>query len=59
MSGRIGLIRGPYAVYFWGKNLTNEKYYEDYNPAKFSGGGSDIGWLAEPRSYGVELKASF
>jgi len=59
VSGRIGLIRGPYAVYFWGKNLTNEKYYEDYNPAKFSGGGSDIGWLAEPRSYGVELKASF
>ena len=59
LNARIGMTKGRYGVFIWSKNLTNTRYYEDYNPTKFSGGQYPIGWLAEPRTYGVELRASF
>lgn len=59
VSGRVGVTYGRYGVYLWGRNLTNARYYQDYNPSKFSGLPYDIGSLAEPRTYGVELQARF
>lgn len=59
VSGRVGVTRGRYGFYLWGRNLTNVRYYEDYNPSKFTGLPYDIGSLAEPRTYGVELQARF
>ncbi|MFW7267650.1 TonB-dependent receptor [Gluconacetobacter sp. Hr-1-5] len=59
VNARLGLKWGNYSVYVWGKNLTNEQYFEDYNPKAFSGAAYDLGWLAEPRTYGVEARASF
>jgi iron complex outermembrane receptor protein len=54
---KIGVTRGRYEVYFWSRNLTNTQYYEDYNPSKFSGLPYDLGSLAEPRTYGIEIRA--
>lgn len=45
--------RWSFAV--WGKNLTDEKYYADFNPKEFAGLDVDIGFPAQPRSFGVEL----
>lgn len=59
LEARAGVELASWGVYVWGKNLTNERYYEDYNPAKFSGLPYDIGSLAEPRTYGVEATARF
>ncbi len=56
---RAGVEFAPWGLYIWGKNLTNERYYEDYNPATFSGLPYDIGSLAEPRTYGLEVTAHF
>jgi iron complex outermembrane receptor protein len=56
---RAGVEFRNYGVYVWGKNLTDKRYYEDYNPAKYSGLPYDIGSLAEPLSYGVEFRAKF
>jgi len=59
LSGRVGVSHGGYGVYLWGRNLTSARYYEDYNPSRWSGLPYDIGSLAEPRAYGVEVQARF
>lgn len=46
---------GKYGIYFWGKNLTDEHYKEFAR--QFSG--SDQVLWGEPRTYGVEIKASY
>jgi iron complex outermembrane receptor protein len=56
---RAGIEFHNWGVYIWGKNLANVRYYEDYNPSKYSGLPYDIGSLAEPLTYGVEFKAHF
>jgi iron complex outermembrane recepter protein len=56
---RTGIEFHNWGVYLWGKNLTNERYYEDYNPSKYTGLPYDIGSLAEPLTYGIEFKAHF
>ncbi|MGS2724862.1 TonB-dependent receptor [Porticoccus sp. GXU_MW_L64] len=43
----------------WGENLSDEEYYTDYNPAEFSGSLTDIGFPAQPRTYGVDLNFTF
>lgn len=55
LGARAGIELTQWGIYIWGKNLTNERYYEDYNPARFSGLPYDIGSLAEPRTYGLEV----
>jgi iron complex outermembrane receptor protein len=59
VNARLGVKKGRFGLYLWGKNLTNTQYFEDYNPAKFTGEAYDLGWRAEPRTYGVELRATF
>jgi len=39
--------------------LFDEEYYTDYNPAEFTGSLTDIGFPAQPRSYGIDLSYSF
>lgn len=59
VNARVGIEFTKWGLYVWSKNLTNEHYYEDYNSSKFSGLPYDIGSLAEPRTYGVEVRAHY
>ena len=45
--------------YVFVKNLTDHRYYADYNPAAYSGLGYAIGSLAEGRQYGIGGKYRF
>lgn len=58
---RIGLreMKDKWSVNLFGRNLTNKKYYADYNAAKYSGGVVDIGSLAPQRTLGVAAKIRF
>lgn len=58
---RLGLreIREKWSVNLFGRNLTDRKYYADYNAAKYSGGVVDIGSLAPSRTLGIEAKIQF
>ncbi len=51
---RAGIESERFGLYFWGKNLTDEEYYTDFNPTEFTGLDVDIGYLAPPVSFGVE-----
>lgn len=55
---RLGLreIKEKWSLNLFGRNLTDKKYYADYNSAKYSGGVTDIGSLAPPRTIGIEAK---
>lgn len=68
---RIGLneAKGKWSASLFVRNLTDKKYYADYNGAKYSGLSYDvmagpaypldIGSLAPPRSFGIEAKMRF
>jgi iron complex outermembrane receptor protein len=56
---RAGIERDNWSLYVFGKNIFNVKYYADYNPSKYSGSAYDIGSLAQPARYGIELRVNF
>jgi iron complex outermembrane receptor protein len=58
---RLGL-RGAadkWSAHLVGRNLTDRKYYADYNAVRYSGGAVDIGSLAPPRTLGIEANIRF
>lgn len=56
---RAGFDGKHWALYGFGRNVFNVKYYADYNPRNFSGLPYDIGSRAQPATYGVEAKLKF
>lgn len=56
---RAGFETDRWGVYAWGRNIADEDYYTDYNPNEFSGLGFDIGFRAQPATYGAEARIRF
>ena len=56
---RMAFEAESWSVTLWGRNLLNEEYYSDFNPAEFSGSQTDIGFPAQPRTYGLDLSFNF
>ena len=48
-----------WSVYLWGKNVTDERAYSEFAPREFSGLDVDIGYLTQPRTYGVDFNLKF
>ncbi|MEL6183633.1 MAG: TonB-dependent receptor, partial [Myxococcota bacterium] len=48
-----------WSVAVWGRNLLDEAYYADFNPAEFAGTGFDLGFQARPLSFGLDLRGQF
>jgi outer membrane receptor protein involved in Fe transport len=61
MNLRVGLstAKEVWSGYLFVKNLSDKRYYADYNPAAYSGLGYAIGSLAEGRQFGVGAKYRF
>jgi len=59
LSFRAGFETDRWGLYAWGRNITDEDYYTDFNPTEFSGLGFDIGFRGQPASYGVEGRLRF
>ena len=60
-NARFTLEKDDIQVVFWGKNLSDERYYTDFNDIEFSGfpSGDDIGFINQPRSFGVDMRYDF
>jgi len=56
---RLGIERGDLGLYFFGRNLLNEKYYTEYVQPRYSGLTIGVGFPGTPRTYGVEAKLKF
>lgn len=59
LSGRVTLERGGWSLALWGKNLTNEFYYKEFESSRFLGSPNDAGFPGKPRTFGVDLKKSW
>ncbi len=59
LNARIGIGSGNWNLVLWGKNLTDEFYYEDFNAQAFTGLPWNIGFATRPRSYGIEFRYDF
>lgn len=59
VNARVGLENEKWGVYLWAKNLTDERYYTDFNPMLYSGLDIDIGYYGRPRTYGIEASYRF
>ena len=61
VNARIGLraVNGKWSASLTGRNLGNQRYYADYNSARYTGGAADLGSLAPGRKVGVEARFSF
>lgn len=57
LDSRLALSFGQkVTVAFWGKNLTDKKYWQEYFAGEVSGSAAgDLGWIGEPRTYGLDL----
>ncbi|MBA3896022.1 MAG: TonB-dependent receptor [Sphingomonadaceae bacterium] len=56
---RAGIDSKHWSLYGFGRNVFNVQYYADYNPSNFSGLPYDIGFRAQPATYGIEAKLKF
>lgn len=59
LGARIAFETESWQLTLWGDNLTDEEYYTDYNPAEFTGSLTDIGFPAQPRTYGLDVSFHF
>ncbi len=57
LDARVGVtLDSGWEVHFWGRNLTKKKYYKD---ALNLNGAFMIGYVGEPRTYGLEVGYSW
>lgn len=56
LNSRVGFTYGNYSLFFWGQNLTNERYLL-YGTSDTSFGRSVL--MASPKTFGVTLNARF
>lgn len=61
LNARLGLhtVDGKWSANLTGRNLSNQRYYADYNSARYTGGAADLGALAPGRTLGVDARFSF
>ena len=59
LNARVAFESDNIGISVWGRNITDQKYWQDYNAASFSGAFGDIGFLARGRTYGVDFEYRF
>lgn len=59
LNGRLGFRAGSgWDIYVWGRNLTDKDYFEFLSAAP-GGSGLYVGYVGDPRTYGVTLRGTF
>jgi len=59
LNARLGIEAPNWGVYLWGRNVTDTRAYSQYVSPALGIGVAGIGFLVEPATYGIELRASF
>ncbi len=58
LNARLSYAFGKWTVALYGKNLGDERFFEEFFAREFTGAATDIGFPSQPRSYGVEARFS-
>ncbi|WP_282122447.1 TonB-dependent receptor [Algibacter mikhailovii] len=59
LNARIGLSYKNWKLDLWGKNLTDQQYYQEFSPGEFVGSPDDVAWRGQPLSIGTALSVKF
>lgn len=60
LNSRVGLtFNDNLTVSVWGRNVLGEDYITEFFAQTFSNGGSDLAWLGQPATFGVNLSYKF
>lgn len=60
VNARVGLTFSKnLSVYLWGNNILGEDYITEFFGQPFSNGGSDLAWLGNPATFGLDLSYKF
>lgn len=59
LSARIGFTYKTWKLDFWGNNLTDKQYYQEFSPGQYAGSPDDVGWRGQPLSVGSAISFKF
>ncbi|NOX83203.1 MAG: TonB-dependent receptor [Alphaproteobacteria bacterium] len=59
LNFRAAMNTGNWSLSAYVKNLTDERYYTDFNPGEFLGLAIDLGYPSKPRTYGAGVTYRF
>ncbi|KGL63474.1 TonB-dependent receptor [Polaribacter sp. Hel1_85] len=59
LGARIGLEYKNWKLDFWGKNLTDKLYYQEFSPGEFVGSPDDVAWRGRPLTVGTSISVKF
>lgn len=60
LDARIAITSSKgWALSFWGKNLTDQQYYQEFSPGEYVGSPDDVAWRGRPLTIGTSLSFNF
>ena len=59
LDARISLEFKNWELEFWGRNLLDTQYYQEFSVGEFVGSPDDVGWRGQPLSVGTALSVRF
>jgi iron complex outermembrane receptor protein len=59
LDARIGFAYNNWKLDFWGKNLTDKQYYQEFSPGQYVGSPDDVAWRGQPISFGTAISLKF
>ncbi|MBC6401186.1 MAG: TonB-dependent receptor [Ekhidna sp.] len=61
LNARLGIIFSKkYGLSIWSDNLTDVEYFQEYSAGEVSGSAAgDLGWIGQPRTFGLDLSIKF
>tara|TARA_R110002126_G_scaffold30602_1_gene99776 strand:+ start:32529 stop:34919 length:2391 start_codon:yes stop_codon:yes gene_type:complete len=59
LDARFGITYKKIKFELWGKNLTDQQYYQEFSPGEFVGSPDDVAWRGQPLSVGTSISINF
>lgn len=59
LDARLGFTYKNWKLDLWGKNLTDQQYYQEFSPGEFVGSPDDVAWRGQPLTVGTAISVKF
>lgn len=60
LNARLGFsFKNKFDISLWGTNILDQDYITEFFAQSFSNGGSDLAWLGQPATFGLNLSYKF
>lgn len=59
LEARLGLSYKNWKLEVYGKNLTDQQYYQEFSPGEYVGSPDDVAWRGQPLTIGSSISVKF